>query len=195
MQIKSCELDYLPTHILKDHMDSFILILTKIVNLSLKSRVFSEDWKTAILRSLLKKIGLDLIDSNYRPVSNLSFISKLVEQAVMNEFNTHCEINGITPTHQSAYKQYHSCKTAMIKIVNDTLWAMKHKNITILVIIDLSAAYDTIDHKVLLEVLQKWFGVEGMALDWFQSYISSRFLKVNIGDVYSTSKELKFSVP
>ena len=85
----------------------------------------------------------------------------------MNQFNIHCELNGITPTHQSAYKQFHRCETAMIKIVNDTLWAMEHKNITILVIIDLSAAFDTVDHKVLLEVLQKCFGVEGTALDWF----------------------------
>ena len=167
MQIKLCELDNLPTHILKDHMDSFIPILTKIVNLSLESGVFSEDWKTAILRPLLKKSGLDLIDSNYRPVSNLSFISKLVEQAVMNQFNTHCNLNGITPTHQLACKQFHSCETAMIKIVNDTLWTVEYKNITILVIIDLSAAFDTVDHKVLLEVLHKCFGVEGIALDWF----------------------------
>ena len=55
MQIKSCGLDYLPTHIFKKHMDSFIPNFTKIVNLSLKSGVFSEDWKTAILRPLLKK--------------------------------------------------------------------------------------------------------------------------------------------
>ena len=81
----------------------------------------------------------------------------------MNQFNTHCELNGITSTHQSAYKQFHSCKTDMIKIVNDTLWAMEHKTITMLVIIDLSAAFDTVDHKVLLEVLQKCFEVEGMA--------------------------------
>ena len=106
----------------------------------------------------------------------------------MNQFNTHCDLNGITPTHQLAYKQFYSCKTAMIKIANDTLWAMEHKNITILFIIDISAAFDNVDQKVLLEVLQKCFGVEGMALDWFQSYLSSTFFKVNIGDVYSTSK-------
>ena len=155
MQIKSCELDYLPTHILENHIDSFIPVLTKIVNLSLKSDVLLEDWKIAILRPLLKKCGLDLIDSNYRPVSNLPFTSKLVEQAIMNQFDTHCELNGITPAHQSAYKWFYSCETALIKIVNDTLWAVKHKNITMLVIIDLSTAFDTVNHKVLLEVLQK----------------------------------------
>ena len=113
----------------------------------------------------------------------------------MNQFNTHCNLNGITPTHQSGYKQFHSCKTALIKIVNDILWAMEHKNITILVTIVLSAAFDTVDHKVLLEVPQKCFGIEGMAFEWFHSYLSSRFFKVNIGEAYSNLKELNVSVP
>ena len=85
----------------------------------------------------------------------------------MNQFNTHCDLNGTTPTHQSTYKQFHSCETAMLEIVNDALWAMEHKNITILVIMDLSEAFDTVDHNVLLEVLHKCFGIEGMALEWF----------------------------
>ena len=62
----------------------------------------------------------------------------------MNQFNTHCDLNGTTPTHQSAYKQFHSCETALIKIVNDALWAVEHKNIIILVIMDVSAAFDTV---------------------------------------------------
>ena len=60
----------------------------------------------------------------------------------MNQFNTHCDLNGITPTYQSAYKQFHSCEAALIKIVSNILWAMEHKNITILVILDLSTAFD-----------------------------------------------------
>ena len=72
---------------------------------------------------------------------------------------------------------------------------MEHKNITILVIIDLSKAFDTVNHNVLLEALQKCFGIEGMALEWFHSYLSSRFFKVNISDAYSSLKELNFSVP
>ena len=96
---------------------------------------------------------------------------------VINQFNTHCDLNGITPIHQSAYKQFYSCEKAIIKIVNDILWAMEYKNITTLVIIDLSTAFDTVDHKVPLEVLHRHFGVEGRALDWFQSYLSSRLLK------------------
>ena len=101
----------------------------------------------------------------------------------MNQFNIHCDLNGTTPIHQSAYKQFHSCETALIKIVNDALWAMEHENITIYVTMDLSAAFDTVDHTVLLEVLHKCFRIEGMALEWFHIYLSSRFFKVNIGDI------------
>ena len=110
----------------------------------------------------------------------------------MNQFNTHCDLNGITPTHQSAYKQFHSCETALINIVNDIPWAMKHKNITVLVITDLSTAFVTVDHKVLLQVLQKCFGIESMALELFCSYLSSRFFKVNIDEANSNLKELNF---
>ena len=112
----------------------------------------------------------------------------------MNQFHTHCDLNGTTPIHQSAYKQFHSCETAWIKIVNDALWTIEHKNITIFVIMDLHTAFDTVDHAVLLEVLHKWYGIEGMALEWFSNYLSSRFFKVNIGDVYLNLKELNFRV-
>ena len=68
----------------------------------------------------------------------------------MNQFNTHCDLNGTTPIHQYAYKQFHSCDIALIKIVNDALWVMEYKNITKFIMMDLSAAFDTVDHTVLL---------------------------------------------
>ena len=71
---------------------------------------------------------------------------------------------------------------------------MKHKSITILVIMDLSAAFDTVDHNVLLEVLHKCFGIESITMEWFHSYLSSRFFNVNIGDAYPNLKELNFTV-
>ena len=113
----------------------------------------------------------------------------------MNQFNTHCDLNGTMPIHQSTYTQFHSCERALIKIVNDAIWAMEHKNITILIIMGLSAAFDTVDHGVMLEVLHKCCGIEGMALEWFPNYVSSRFFKVNIGDACLNLKELNFSVP
>ena len=101
----------------------------------------------------------------------------------MKQFNTYCDSNGTTQIHQSAYKQFHSCESTLIKIVNGALWAMKHKNITIFVVA--FDTFDTFDHTVLLEVLHKCFGIEEMDLEWVCSYLPSRFLKVNIGDIYS----------
>ena len=82
---------------------------------------------------------------NYRPVSNLSFLSKVLEKAVLKQF----------PEYQSAYRQGFSCKTALVKLTNDILWAMEHQKVTAMMAIDLSAAFDTVDHDILLEVLQK----------------------------------------
>ena len=97
LQAKSCELDSTPTYILKDNIDKFIPILTRLVYLSLNMGVFVDDWKVAILRPLLKRCGLDRIDVNYRLVSSLSFVSKIVEKCVMDHFEEHCNINDFTP--------------------------------------------------------------------------------------------------
>ena len=89
MQSKSCELDAMPTTLLKKIIDKCIPHITKIVNISLTEGIFSEKWKTSIVRQLLKKVGLELINKNYRPVSNLSFLSKLVEKCVLLQFTKH----------------------------------------------------------------------------------------------------------
>ena len=78
MQTKSCELDIIPTKLLKKYIEKFIGLLTNIVNISLESSVFVEEWKTALLHPLIKKGGLDVIKSNFHPVSNWPFISRLV---------------------------------------------------------------------------------------------------------------------
>ena len=115
--------------------------------------IFASKWKTAIVHPILKKAGLDLILSNFIPVSNLSFISKVVEKLVLAQFNKHCSIHSLIPNYQSAYRANYSCEAALTKIVNDILWAMEHQKVTSLVAIDLSAAFGTVDHDILLSVL------------------------------------------
>ena len=97
LQMKSCELNIIPTCILINNIEEFLPTVMKILNLSLAEGKFYQSWKMAILRPLLKNKGLDLIDSNYHPVSNLSFISKIVESVAMRQFNYNCEINKIAP--------------------------------------------------------------------------------------------------
>ena len=195
MATKSCELDPLPTNILKAGIDIILPVVTKIVNVSLKTGEFADIWKTAIIRPLLKKINLDLIPSNYRPVSNLSFLSKVVEKAALLRFTSHCEEHRLMPDYQSAYRTNYSCETAVTKLTNDLLWSMEKQEVSALAAIDLSAAFDTVDHSILLSVLQKKFGISGTCLNWFRSYLTNRKCSVNIGSEYSTARDLNFSVP
>lgn len=195
MPTKTCENDIIPTKLLKQILDKIGSIITSIVNLSLSGGVFAKDWKSAIVRPLLKKKGLDLIPKNYRPVSNLPFISKVVEKCMLHQFTAHCDTNNLLPDYQSAYRKNYSCETALVKLHDDILWSMEKQRITAVIAIDLSAAFDTVDHDILLDVLNKRFGVSHTALAWFQSYLRPRDLKVNVGTMYSTEKPLDFSVP
>ena len=121
---------------------------------------------------------------NSWPVSNLPFLSKLVESAAMLQLNHHCKVNYVVSHHQWSYKEYHSCKTILLKIVNDALWCMERKEILLLISPDLPAAFDTLDHAVLLKVLHNYFGVGEISLRWFESYLDNRYFKVCIGISY-----------
>ena len=89
--MKSCELDPIPMHIVKDNLDIFLPVLTKLVNLSLIEGVYCDEWKAAILKPLLKKLGIDLIVKNDPPVNNVPFLSKLVGSAAIQQLNHHCK--------------------------------------------------------------------------------------------------------
>ena len=80
---------------------------------------FVPTWKTAVIR---KKTGLDLISSNYQPVSNLTFLSKVLEKAALQQFNHHCNVNNLMSDYQSAYRPGYSCETALVKLMNELLW-------------------------------------------------------------------------
>ena len=92
--------------------------------------------------------------SNYCPVSNLPFLSEVLERCVVNQFTAHCDANNLFPGYQLAYRRNYSCEMALLKITNDCLWAMENQMVTALVAIDLSAAFDTVDHEILLEVIK-----------------------------------------
>ena len=196
MKTKSCEMDPIPTELLKKCIVEVLPTITKIINISLRDGVFVDGWKTAIIRPLLKSFSLEIQESaSYCPVSNLPFLSKVLEKCVMDRFNEHCRLHSALPEYQSAYRQDHSCETSILKLVNDILWAMERQECTAVMACDLSAAFDTIHHGVLLEVMSENFGVKNTALLWFDSYLRPRSCKVNIGKSYSSNQSLDFSVP
>ena len=108
---------------------------------------------------------------------------------------THGNENNLLPDFHSANPKKYSTKTSLIKLYNDILWAMEKQNITMVIILDLSAAFDTVDHEVLLEIMEQHFGFTDTTLEWLDEYLRPRCFKICMCDSYSTSKELNSSVP
>ena len=172
---KQCAADLIPTWMLKECLDIILPFLAHTVNLSLQTGHFADAWKEALLSPLLKNSTLDIVFPNFRPVSNLPFVSKLAERCLSEQVLLHMSLNCPLPVCQSAYTKNCSTETALLKVTSDILSDMDDNKVTLLVMLDLSAAFDTIDHSILLETLRKKGGILGKALDWFLSYLSNRF--------------------
>ena len=176
----SCVLDPLPTQLLKTNVDILSPVITRIVNLSLTTGKFPSSQKSAIITSLLMKASLDPESfKNYRPVSNLTFVSKLLERIVAKQLHDHFSQHHLYEKHQSAYRKRHSTETALTLVQNDILRAMDDSKATVLMLLDLSAAFATVDHNFLLERL-KQCGISCRAQSWFKSYLEDRSQKVHL---------------
>ena len=192
---KSCELDPMPTWLLKKCIDEILPIIVRLVNTSLRSGRFPDSFKEAVIRSILKKPNLNTDElKNYRSMSNLQFVSKIIEKTVMARLEEHIVDNNLHDPSQSAYKKCHSTETALLKINNDILASLDNKHCIILASLDLSAAFDTVDHTILLHRLQNDFGSEGKALQWFTSFITGRTQRVCIDGNSSDLHQLMISV-
>ena len=139
---------------------------------------------------ILKNPSLTSEFSNLRPISNLHFISKLTERAVFDQLQTHMLDHALYPLLQSVYRKSHSTETELIKVQNDILMNMDRQQITLLVLLNLSAAFDTIDHQVLLNCLRLSFGIRGYALEWIASFLSDRTHYVSFENNFSQSRYL-----
>ena len=192
---KHCPLDPLPTWLLKLCLGSLLPSITNIINESLLSGVVPAAFKTALITPLLKKPSLDpCVLANYRPVSNLPFLSKVLERVVLNQLNDYIASNNLQENLQSAYRQYHSTETALVRVHHDILLSMGQQKACLLVLLDLTAAFDTVDHALLLDVLGN-LGVSGAPLQWFTSYLKDREQVVSINDARSDPQPLYSGVP
>ena len=192
---KSCELDPLPTKLLKSNLDILLPVITKIVNNSLQNAKMPEVFKRAIVRPLLKKPSLDNVLANYRPVSNLPYISKIIEAAVEVQLTNHIEDNHLTDILQSAYKPKHSTETALLKVCDDILSELDKGNAVFLGMLDLSAAFDTVDHSILLARLERTFNISGSVYKWLESYLKGRTVQVCVDGQYSDAREVQCGLP
>ena len=166
------------------------------MNCSLSEGAVPDGFKSVIVTPLIKKSSLSKYDfKNYRPVSGLSFISKLVERVVASQLSRHVSLHGLENENQSAYRRGHSTETVLLSIKNQIHLSLARGEATAVVLLDQSAAFDTIDHDKLLDCLRKWFGVGGRCLDWFKSYLSDCTQCIKIGSVLPEARKLKFGVP
>ena len=175
----TCLLDLVLSNLPLHCIDSIAPIITRIVNLSLSFRFYSKQLKSALVKPLPKKSNLDPNDlKNYRPISNLSFSSKLVELVIAVRLSSHLSSYNLMPKLQSAYRKFHSSKTALLYVQNDILASLDAGHSTALLLLNLSAAFDTIDHSILTHRLQHWFGILSTALNLLSSFLSDRFQTV-----------------
>ena len=172
---KQCSSDPLPTQLLKDNVTLLAPFLTRLFCWSLEHGVVPSRMKSAYITPILKKADMDSADSkSYRPISNLSVLSKLLERLVSKQLVTYLKDNGLLPDRQSAYRAHHSTETAVLKVLADILLALDSGNLAVLTLLDLSAAFDSVDHETLLLRLQTSYGLGGVVINWFASYLSGR---------------------
>lgn len=196
MKSKQCSHDPIPTYMIKEHALIMASVLCEIINLSLHSATFPDDFKHGILKPKLKHHSLDQeMMNNYRPLTNLQFLLKLIEKCVHSQFDAHLASNNLHETFQSAYKANHSIETAMLRIYNDVVMSLGAKKSVLLLTSDISAAFDTIDHDVLLSRLKHRLGVTGKAHDWFRSYLTARKQSVQLESTVSHTQMLNYGVP
>ena len=196
MNSKSCQLDPMPTWLVKECIDVLSPILTHIVNTSLRNHIFPSSLKHATITPIIKDSDEDSEQySNYRPISNTSFVAKLLEKSALQQINLHIEAQQLHAEVQSGYRKYHSCETATLKVVNDMKRDVAQGKVNALLLLDLSAAFDTVDHEILLQRVAKSYGLTSNTAKWLKSYLEHRTFSVHIGGEDSKIMNMLFGVP
>ena len=185
--------DTIPSTILKQSKKIISPYLVKIINLSFETKTFPDILKNAVIKPIYKKEDKNDI-SNYRPISILPVISKIFERATLNQlinfFEEHCLLSAL----QHAYKKNHGTVTCLFELLNDVYeWVDKKYKVAI-VSLDLSKAFDSINHSLLLKKL-KSFNLHQESIDFIESYLSNRKQVTKISKYTSTEEEIKSGVP
>ncbi|KAK3556297.1 hypothetical protein QTP70_007037 [Hemibagrus guttatus] len=191
----TCPLDPIPSAMLQTISPDLLPFITTVINGSLMSGHVPTAFKKARVIPILKKPALDPSDiSNYRPVSLLSFLSKILERVVCNQLSDYLMQNNLLDPNQSGFKAAHSTETALLAVTEKLHAARSAKLSSVLILLDLSAAFDTVNHKTLLSTLRS-LGICGTAWEWFASYLDGRSYQVTWKGLTSAPRRLSTGVP
>ena len=146
------------------------LVLCLIINQSINTGIFPRSLKLAIVKALFKHKDSEHLFGNYRPISVLTSISKVFERVIFNQLYEYMTTNNLFINSQYGFRKKHSTELAALEFLDRIAKDMDKNKIPLSIFIDMSKAFDTLDHKILIEKL-KYYGVEGSALSWFESYL------------------------
>ena len=192
-QSKSCGLDNIDTYIIKLAKHELVPVITHVVNLSICQPMFPCQWKTAKTIPLHKK-DEKIYAKNYRPVSLLPIFSKILERAVFSQIVEYMEKNNLLHPSHHGFRAKHNTSTALLQMFDTWLEAFDNDDITAVVMVDLSAAFDVVDHLILLEKLEV-YGFEMKEILWMQSYLTGRKQQVYVDGALSEPLDLEAGVP
>jgi hypothetical protein len=193
MHTNSTGADNLNSFILKLFIDRVSAVLTHIINLSFETKIFPEKWKLGLIKPI-PKIPFPLKESDFRPISLLCTLSKIIEKLALWQILAYLGKHSLFDPNQSAYQANFGCITALIKINDDILDSIDDSEVTVLTLLDFSKAFDTVNHRLLLEKLSI-LGFTQDACDWVGSYLTDRFQKVIINNDCSSWIKIKNGVP
>ena len=193
---KSCEFHPIPSKLLMECLDSNLHSLTDLFNSSFASGILPQCFKSALVTPILKKRCLDHNDlNNYRPVYNLCFIAKILEKLVLSQVSSYQSSHNLYNTCQSAYRPGHSTEADLLKVVNDLFLSLNKGNISVLALLDVSSAFDSIDHPILVHRLHTDIGYTDAVLQWFSSYLTDRTHYVSLSNHCSVLAPVHSGVP
>ena len=192
---KTCAEDPIPSKLMQPSLDVVLPILTKLINQSLVEGSM-DGIKESVLDPLLKKLGLDVDKKkNFRPVNNLLFLSKIIERVVDSQLGQHMNMNNLDEASQFAYKTHHNTETMLLGVTDEVFRGFDENQATVIIFLDLSTAFDTIDVDKLIEILHDEIGLGGVVLKWFRSFLEGRSQRVKIDNEYSESLQVPCGAP
>ena len=190
---KSTGLDNISCRLLKAAAPVICFSLSTIINKSIESGIFPSCWKNAKVFPLFK--ANDRTDpNNYRPISVLPVMSKICEKAVYGQLYSYLTEHKLLAKYQSGFRSLHSTVTALLDATNEWYLNMDEGLMNLVVFLDLAKAFDTVSHNILLQKL-KYYGVDGLTLSWFESYLSNRQQQCVVGNCTSKPRKLTCGVP
>ena len=194
---KTCSLDPAPTKIIIENFDILSPAILQIVNKTILDSTFPNTIKHAVVTPILKQSSLNPEElKNYRPVSSIPFVSKIIERAIYDQLDNYLETNNLYPYFQSAYRKNYSCESALVELMDDLQKkVIVNEEETVLILLDSSAAFDTVDHQILINKLENEFNIKDNALKLITSYLHKRTFSTKINDMESSPRDLRYGVP